>query len=139
MYATSLRILGDRTLAEDAVQSAFIRIWQCASSLRSPEAFVVWARRIGTNIALQILRRMPEVDSLDESANADPAMDDGSARMDLEAALALLPPRRRTVLVLHDIEGYKHYEIGEMLGIAEGTSKAHLFQAREQLKRLLGR
>jgi RNA polymerase sigma-70 factor (ECF subfamily) len=58
--------------------------------------------------------------------------------MDLRVAIATLPPQARMVLVLHDIEGFHHPEIAEMMGIAVGTSKAHLFHARRMLRKKLG-
>ena len=65
-----------------------------------------------------------------------PPANDGD-RIDLERAIALLPAGYRTVLVLHDVEGYRHEEIGEMLGIAPGTSKSQLFNARRSLRQVL--
>ena len=59
--------------------------------------------------------------------------------MDLEQAIAALPPKARNVLVLHDVEGYRHHEIADMMGIAAGTSKAHLHRARRLLKSFLNR
>ena len=63
--------------------------------------------------------------------------DPRESRIDLERAISLLPPGFRTVLVLHDIEGFKHAEIAERLGVTEGTSKSQLFSARRAMRRLL--
>jgi len=139
LYAICLRILRDPALAEDALQTTFVRIWQHAPTVRSPAAFTGWSCRVGTNTALQLLRSQPDFDALDPEGSDGPhaASVPGGDHLDLERAIATLPSRRRAVLVLHDIEGYRHKEIGGLLGISEGTSKAHLFQARETLKKFL--
>lgn len=140
-FAICRRILADDQLAEDALQNTFILIWKRRASLRAPEAFVAWSSRIAANSALQILRRQREeldIDAPDAPEPADSAPPSAAGeRLDLERAVSRLSRRRRAVLVLHDIEGYRHREIGEMLGISEGTSKAHLFHAREAIKKYL--
>ena len=142
-YAICFRILADKFLAEDAVQMAFVRIWNKAPSLRSADAFVGWACRIATNAALQSLRKLQRRDELNREmadSSPEPVIDvPHHDRIDLEFAIAQLTPRRRAVLVLYDVEGYPHREISEMLGISEGTSKAHLFHARAALKQYLER
>lgn len=142
-YAICFRILADRHLAEDAVQATFIRIWNKAPTLRSLDAFVGWACRIATNTALQSLRKLQRRDALSREmaeSEPEPALEaPHDRRIDLDHAIARLTPRRRAVLVLYDVEGYQHREISEMLGISEGTSKAHLFHARAALKQYLER
>lgn len=149
VFAIARRILADDGLAQDALQDTFVQIWRSVGSLRSPDAFVGWACKIAANTALQLLRnrsRRPE-------GNANPTtLPDGSEdrhlavpsastddQIDLEHAIARLSPRRRAVLVLHDVEGYRHREIADLLGISSGTSKATLFRARAKLKEFLER
>ncbi len=128
--------------AEELTQEAFVRAWQKLGSFRFESAFTTWLHRLAVNVALMDLRsREPEHGADEEvlEAVAEPArpMCVGE-RADLERAIAQLPPRARAVLVLHDIEGWKHEEIGSELGMAVGTSKAQLHRARALLRRALG-
>ncbi|MEO8010558.1 MAG: RNA polymerase sigma factor, partial [Dokdonella sp.] len=101
-----------------------------------------WLHRLAVNVALMDLRSRDPEDSADEEvldAIAEPVRPFcAGERADLERAIGMLPPRARAVLVLHDIEGWKHEEIGRELGMAIGTSKAQLHRARGLLKRTLG-
>ena len=128
--------------AEELTQEAFVRAWQKLGSFRFESAFTTWLHRLAVNVALMDLRaRDPEDTVGDEvlEAAADPHQPFcAGERADLEQAVAKLPPRARAVLVLHDIEGWKHEEIGRELGMAVGSSKAHLHRARALLRRLLG-
>jgi len=140
VYALCLRLVGDPMLAEDLVQESFVKAWHGLPAFRRESAFGTWLYRIAMNIALSALRRRS---SLREDVSSDleePAILETASpvfeHMDLERAIACLPPRARAVLVLHDMEGLQHAEIGESMGIAEGTSRALLHQAR---KTLIGR
>ncbi len=128
--------------AEELTQEAFVRAWQKLGSFRFESAFTTWLHRLAVNVALMDLRsRDPEDtvgdEALEAAADPHPPFCAGE-RADLEQAVAKLPPRARAVLVLHDIEGWKHEEIGRELGMAVGSSKAHLHRARALLRRLLG-
>lgn len=128
--------------AEELTQEAFVRAWQKLGSFRFESAFSTWLHRLAVNVALMDLRRHNPEDSADDAtleAVSEPfhAFCAGE-RSDLENAVAELPPRARAVLVLHDIEGWKHEEIGRELGMAVGSSKAQLHRARGLLKRALG-
>jgi RNA polymerase sigma-70 factor (ECF subfamily) len=123
--------------AEDVVQDTWIRATEKLADFRWEAAFSTWLTGIGLNVARQLLRkrgRWTDLEGVPEPWRAPPH--DGE-RIDLERAIALLPAGYRTVLVLHDVEGYRHDEIGEMLGIAPGTSKSQLFNARRSLRQLL--
>ena len=128
--------------AEELTQEAFVRAWQKLGSFRFESAFSTWLHRLAVNVALMDLRsRDPEEAVEDEVLHA--AMDPvtpfcAGERADLEQAVAKLPPRARAVLVLHDVEGWKHEEIGRELGMAVGSSKAQLHRARGLLRRMLG-
>ena len=128
--------------AEELTQEAFVRAWQKLGSFRFESAFTTWLHRLAVNVALMDLRaRDPEDTVGDEALEAAVAPHlpfCAGERADLEQAVAKLPPRARAVLVLHDIEGWKHEEIGRELGMAVGSSKAHLHRARALLRRLLG-
>lgn len=128
--------------AEELTQEAFIRAWQKLDSFRFESAFSTWLHRLAVNVALMELRKRDLEESADDSeleAASEPVKPFcAGERADLERAIANLPPRARAVLVLHDIEGWKHEEIGKELGMAVGSSKAQLHRARGLLRRALG-
>jgi RNA polymerase sigma-70 factor (ECF subfamily) len=146
VYALCLRLTADRALAEERTQDAFVRAWERLATFRGDSAFSSWLYRITVNEVLlgrrAERRREQRVVTTDDPAalerprGADPAS--GSA-LDLERAVAALPPGAREVFVLHDVEGYRHEEIAELTGIAVGTSKAQLFRARRLLREALNR
>ena len=128
--------------AEELTQEAFIRAWQKLGSFRFESAFSTWLHRLAVNVALMELRKQNPEESVDDcvlEAVSEPVRPFcAGERADLERAIANLPPRARAVLVLHDIEGWKHAEISNELGMAVGSSKAQLHRARGLLKRALG-
>ncbi|MGA8278178.1 MAG: sigma-70 family RNA polymerase sigma factor [Rhodanobacteraceae bacterium] len=128
--------------ADELTQEAFVRAWQKLASFRFESAFGTWLHRLAVNIALMDLRsRAPEFATPDIELDAmfEPVRSFcAGERADLERAVARLPPRARAVLVLHDIEGWKHAEISRELGMAVGSSKAQLHRARGLLQRMLG-
>jgi RNA polymerase sigma-70 factor, ECF subfamily len=127
--------------AEDAVQDGFVRAWQAIERFDPNQGFQAWVNRIVANAALDIIRRR-KVRSTEELSDAlqspfrDPAQD-AELKARLSKALAELPERARSVIVLHDIEGFTHVEIGEMLGIPGGTARSDLHHARQKLRTLL--
>ncbi|HEU4564436.1 MAG TPA: sigma-70 family RNA polymerase sigma factor [Gemmatimonadaceae bacterium] len=127
--------------AEDAVQEAFLHAYRALDRFRPDQPFGAWLGRIVANAALDIGRRrkVRDADQLPETLAhpfRDPAEVD-ELRRRLQAALARLTERQRGVLVLHDIEGFTHAEIGGMLGIPEGTARSDLHHARMALRRML--
>ena len=145
VYALCLRMSGDAQAAKELVQDVFVRVWEKLPTFRGESAFSSWLHRLAVNVVLmdRRARGRPAAQGLghEETGAGVPSAPARSPelRMDLEQAIAALPRMARQVLVLFDIEGYSHGEIGSMLGIAEGTSKAHLFRARELLREKLGR
>jgi RNA polymerase sigma-70 factor (ECF subfamily) len=128
--------------AEELTQEAFVRAWQKLGSFRFESAFSTWLHRLAVNVALMDLRARDPEDAVDTDvleAASDPVVPFcAGERADLEQAVAKLPPRARAVLVLHDVEGWKHEEIGRELGMAVGSSKAQLHRARGLLRTMLG-
>ncbi|MBX9399847.1 sigma-70 family RNA polymerase sigma factor [Lysobacter sp. BMK333-48F3] len=131
--------------AEDLTQEAFVRAWQALPNFRFESAFGTWLHRLAVNTALMELRgrRSRPLEDNDEDAfdgigSADSAGHVTALSMDLERAVATLPPRARAVLVLYDVEGWKHEEIAAELGMAVGSSKAQLHRARNLLRARLG-
>jgi RNA polymerase sigma-70 factor (ECF subfamily) len=144
-FALCLRLAGDASLAEELAQEAFVKAWQKLGSFRGESAFSSWLYTLTVNTALSERRsrrrRTSRVMATDDLTAFDrPGRPPGpEPGFDLERALARLPPGARAVLVLHDVEGYKHHEIAEMTGIAAGTSKAQLHRARRLLREALVR
>ena len=143
VYGAILRLVGmDRARAEELTQEAFVRAWQKLASFRHESAFSTWLYRLGVNTALMDLRGRREEIAVDDAALEAAAGGDvpfcAAERGDLERAVSDLPPRARAVLVLHDVEGWKHEEISAELGMAVGSSKAQLHRARGLLRRALG-
>lgn len=142
VYALCLRMSGNAAEARELMQDVFVRAWERLATWRGEAAFSTWLHRLAVNVVLMKWRSDGRHGATDTGDVID-ALPARSApeglRMDLEAAIAALPPGCRQVLVLHDIEGFEHKEIGTMMGIKEGTSKAHLFRARRLLREALDR
>jgi RNA polymerase sigma-70 factor (ECF subfamily) len=143
IYAVCLRMSASRSEAERLTQDVFVRAWQRLKTFRGDSAFSSWLYRLAVNVVLQDGRSsrrrdarvaiLAEPELLDRRSHS--SKDD--ERMDLEQAIASLPPGARQVLVLHDIEGYKHEEIARMTGSAVGSVKAQLHRARRLLRERL--
>jgi RNA polymerase sigma-70 factor (ECF subfamily) len=136
---------GIGTRAEDLTQEAFVRAWQALPEFRGHAAFGTWLHRLAVNTALMDMRSRRvrshddgDDDGLDWVGEGDSAGHATALGMDLQRAVASLPPRARAVLVLYDIEGWKHEEIAAELGMAVGSSKAQLHRARALLRERLG-
>ena len=133
------RVLGPASSdAEDVVQDTWLRAYPALVTFRNESSFSTWLCSVGLRAALDSMRRgrrhVAETLFDDDSATELPPAED---RMDIEAAISRLAPGYRMVLVLHDVEGFTHEEIGLQLGIAPGTSKAQLFKARRVMRALL--
>jgi RNA polymerase sigma-70 factor (ECF subfamily) len=131
--------------ADDATQDVFIRAWQKLESFRGESAFGTWLHKIAVNVCLG---RRAQLGQARERYHADDAPLETVAhphtggaldRVDFETALERLPDGARQVFVLHDVEGYRHEEIAEMLGTVTGTSKSQLHRARMALRQHLER
>lgn len=135
---------GHEARAEELTQEAFIRAWQRLEGFRFESAFGTWLYRLAINTALMDLRGRRKGEDLEDSWPDGDAFTLGdtvarhAGQIDLERAIARLPPRARAVLVLHDVEGWRHDEIAAELGMAIGTSKAQLHRARGLLRTLYG-
>ena len=139
LFQLVLRLVGSEQDAEDVVQEAWIRASEAAANFRWESGFSTWLTGIAINRFKELLRkrnRWPTL-GIDDVREPEIRPDRVNERVDLERALSLLPVGYRTVLVLHDLEGYRHEEIAEHLGIAAGTSKSQLFHARRYVRTLL--
>jgi RNA polymerase sigma-70 factor (ECF subfamily) len=141
-YIVARSIVINHEDAEDAVQEAFLHAYRAIDRFLPDQAFGAWLHRIVANAALDVTRRrkVRDADELPETVASpfrDPA-EGGELRRRLTEALDTLSVRQRAVIVLHDVEGYKHAEIGRMLEIPEGTARSDLHYARSHLRRVLG-
>ncbi len=144
-HAICLRMTGEPQAAEDLTQEVWIRVWEKLPGFRGESRFSSWLHRLTANLTLDQLRkdgvrnrRLRIVEDPDTYERVGRNSWTGT-RMDLEAAIATLPPGARTVFVLYEIEGYLHREIAELTGTAEGTVKAQLHRARRLLREALQR
>ena len=140
-YAVARAIVLSHEDAEDAVQDGFLHAYRALDRFRSDQPFGAWLNRIVANAALDLVRRrkVRDTEELPETvalAFRDPGEAD-ELRRRLGDALTHLSDRQRAVIVLHDVEGYTHGEIGSILGIPEGTARSDLHHARAALRRLL--
>ena len=135
------RMTGGRD-ADELTQDVFVRVWQKLGSFRGDSAFATWLHRLAVNVVIERFRqdatrrqRLHDGEEIFQTLSAPVRSRDFS--MDFEAALLSLPDGAREIFVLHDVEGYKHHEIGTLLDISSGTSKAQLHRARMMLRRYL--
>lgn len=142
LYQFVLRLVrGQQAEAEDVVQETWIRAVEGLKDFRWDSALRTWLIGIGVNLCRDRLRKAVRRGELLQERAVQllprPAPGSPEDRVDLERAIASLPDGYREILILHDVEGFTHGEIGERLGIAEGTSKSQLFFARQTMRRLL--
>lgn len=141
VYAVVRRIAGEDELAQDYAQEAWIRAIRALPTFRGDARFSTWLHRIAINTALQAARstetRRKREAPMPESIPAPQGESDPLLADRLELALDRLPEGMRRVLVLHDVEGYTHEEIGELTGVTSGTSKSQLFKARSKMRHML--
>ena len=159
VFSLCARMCGSRAWAEELTQDVFVRAWEKLPLFRGESAFSTWLHRLAVNVVLNARktdgrrssRRVDDESVIDGAAGpppapgdrmdgiASPAVAHHAERIDLEAAIAALPPGARRVFVLHDVEGYKHEEIADMLGVTAGGSKAQLHRARLLIREALAR
>lgn len=146
-YSLCLRMTNSQTEAEDLTQEVFIQLFRKIGSFRGASAFSTWLHRLTVNQVLMHFRKRSiknekttEDGELPEKVKSDKSFQSQTPilnRMDLKKAIAELPPGYRAVFVLHDVEGFEHSEVADMLGISIGTSKSQLHKARLKLRGLL--
>lgn len=139
VYAICLRFSACRDLAEELTQKVFIKAWEKLNTFKKESKFSTWLHRIAVNEFLmqkrsekKFLNRFTNDESLTNKIHGQGI--NIETKIDLENAITSLPKRARMILVLHDVEGYKHKEISDMLNIETGTSKASLHRARKLLR-----
>jgi RNA polymerase sigma factor (sigma-70 family) len=132
------RLTRDPALADDLAQQAFVLAWKSIRTLKSPAAFGAWLRKLAVNCWLQHARiKKHEVALADEALCEGHASSRVTERLDLDAALATLPPHARLCVVLAYSEGMSHAEISESTAIPLGTVKSHIARGAAHLRELL--
>lgn len=147
LYNLASRMAAGATDAEDLLQDIFLLAYRKLGSFRGDSSLATWLYRLAMNHCLDVLRnrqtRMGQVtDSMDEP-DAVPVAAPGPglgavSRIDLERAIEALPPACRAAFLLHDVEGFGHHEVADILGVSEGTSKSQVHKARLRIRAYLG-
>ena len=152
VYSLCLRMVSNPAEAEDLTQEAFLQLFRKIATFRGESAFSTWLHRLSVNVVLMRLRRKTAaVTSLEEVTEPDeesggPRRDFGAPdlrltgsidRVNLQRAVEQLPPGSKSVFVLHDVQGYEHNEIAEIMNCSIGNSKSQLHKARMRLRELL--
>jgi len=139
VYGFLLRLTGgDAVEAEDLMQETWLRAARGLKRFQWKSAFRTWVMGIALNQFRELARRNGRrISTVETEYEVPDEVVEPGCRIDLERALRLLPLGFRTILVLHDTEGFTHREIGERLGISDGTSKSQLHRARMAMRRLL--
>ncbi len=152
VYALCLRMVGNTTEAEDLTQEAFLQLFRKIHTFRGESAFSTWLHRLSVNIVLMRLRKkslaqtsLEEIIEPDEEMDGprmefgapDPLLTGSIDRINLQRAIDQLPLGYKAAFVLHDIEGYEHHEVAEIMGCSAGNSKSQLHKARMRLRELL--
>jgi RNA polymerase sigma-70 factor, ECF subfamily len=150
VYSLCLRMTANTAAAEDLTQEAFLQLFRKIGTFRGESAFSTWLHRMAVNVVLMQLRKkgLPvvpledSVESEDETPRKELGATDASLassldRLQLRRAVEALPPGYRRIFLLHDVEGYEHNEIAEMVGCSIGNSKSQLHKARMKLRDLL--
>ena len=143
VFAICRRMTGDHTRAEELTQETFLRAWTRLRTFRPGHPLRPWLGKVAVNVVLSDRRsraRREGKEDLREDFSTfgdTPAALHAGGGVDLERAIALLPPRARATFVLHDVEGYRHDEVADLLGVTVGTCKAQLHRARKMLREAL--
>ena len=150
VYSLCLRMTANTAAAEDLTQEAFLQLFRKIGTFRGESAFSTWLHRMAVNVVLMQLRKkglpvVPLEENIETEEEAprkelgadDPRLAGSIDRMLLERSIASLPPGYRMIFLLHDVEGYEHNEIAEMVGCSIGNSKSQLHKARMKLREIL--
>ena len=140
-YSIAVRICNCRELAKDVTQEAFINAFKRMPQFRGDSPFWGWLRRVVVNQAISALRKLPRNEAVELEDHMTYSEGDQASMgmaMDLSKALELLGDEDRTVVWLHDVEGYQHKEIAQFFGKTESFSKTRLNRARAKLRHLIG-
>ncbi|MFT6267345.1 MAG: RNA polymerase sigma-70 factor (ECF subfamily) [Alphaproteobacteria bacterium] len=138
VYGLCCRLCCDRSQAEDATQEVFIQVWQKIGNFKGDSKFSTWLHSVAANVTISYVRKQKgwwqKMMNIEESNVQEPVSEASIADTDIEKWILRLPERARWVFVLHAIEGYRHDQVADMLGIAVGTSKAQFHRAKHLIE-----
>jgi RNA polymerase sigma-70 factor (ECF subfamily) len=151
VYSLCLRMIKNPAEAEDLTQQAFLQVYRKIGTFRGESGFSTWLHRVTVNIVLMHLRRRKPTELLAEDLDrhstngegprergaSDTSMQGAIERLNLMRSIRRLPTGYKRLVLLHDVIGYEHNEIAELLGCSTGCSKSQLHKARKRLRRLL--
>ena len=144
VHGLARRMAGPES-ADELTQDVFVRAWQKLGTFRGDSSFGTWLHRLAVNVIIERFRTLGTqrdrflADGEEMLDRLSSPRGSGDFRMDFDTALTRLPRAARNVFLLHDVEGYKHQEIGDLLGISAGTSKSQLHRARMLMRAHLER
>lgn len=140
LLSVSIRYCKSREDAEDVLMESFVKIYDKMPEFRFQSSLETWMRRVVVNMSINKIRAAKMMDSIDNESYEVPYVDLGFDNLNAKELLALLdklPAGYRTVFNLYAIEGYSHKEIGEVMGIDEGTSRSQLAKSRKALQEMI--
>ncbi|MEO1052890.1 MAG: RNA polymerase sigma factor [Bacteroidota bacterium] len=135
MYTISFRITGDRDESHDALQEAFIEVFRDIKDFKMQSTLGAWIKTIVVRKSLRRIKGRFDFEPVDElNAQNTPSVENDFTGQELHTAIMSLPDGYRTIFMLVEVEGYKHREVSQMIGISEGTSKSQLYHAKKMLQ-----
>jgi RNA polymerase sigma-70 factor (ECF subfamily) len=145
LFSLALRYTYNFAAAEDVIQDVFVKVFTNLHTLDDDKAFVGWLYRIAVNTCLSYLRShkmirqrtVPLEDVHGIVPDSGPSVSEKAENKLLEDSIRQLPPKLKSVFLLHDVQGFKHLEVAQILGCSVGTSKSQLFKARKKIRKLL--
>ena len=145
MFSLAYRYTYNATVSEDLLQDIFIKVFSHLETLDKDEAFAGWMYRIAANTCLSYLRshkkernQAVSLSDLESVVGEDTRdMSEKMMKEPMEEAIQSLPPKLKSVFLLHDVQGFKHEEVAQILRCSVGTSKSQLFKARMKLRQKL--
>ncbi|MDN4502350.1 sigma-70 family RNA polymerase sigma factor [Alteromonadaceae bacterium BrNp21-10] len=142
VYSLCLRLMVDRSLAEDATQEVFIQLWRKLDNFQGNSKFSTWLHSVTSNVAISYLRKqrgwLQRMFTLEQTEVMQHVAEASTDQVDLDAYIKRLPERARIVFVLHAIEGYRYEEIAGLTNMAVGSSKAQFHRAKQLLQEWMG-
>jgi len=145
LFSLALRYTYNFAAAEDVIQDVFVKVFTNLHTLDDDKAFFGWLYRIAVNTCLSYLRShkmirqrtVPLEDVHGILPDSGPSVSEKAENKLLEDSIQQLPPKLKSVFLLHDVQGFKHSEVAQILGCSVGTSKSQLFKARKKIRKLL--
>jgi len=134
LYSVAYRILGNKEESEDAMQNTFIKLLNSIKDFKFQSKFSSYLTRILINSCYDLIHKRKSTEEIEDNIFQQ---NNGDWKLSLEKAISCLPLKMRECFILYAVEGFKQKEIAETMGLSEGTVKAHIFQAKVKLRKIL--